>query len=176
VLYGANGKAASATYSNGMTETWTYNPDNSLHEVAYAGVTGQVYTALENDYDASGKLAISNATNTDGTHTITGHENGLTLAGTSGNDTIIGGGQDQTFSFTGAFGHDTLADFNSHIAGDTLSLSGAAFINNFTQLLAATTFSASGAIITVDANDTISIPGLNHATMAANPGSFSFHS
>jgi hypothetical protein len=47
---------------------------------------------------------------------------------------------------------------------------------SFNDLLNHTTFSKSGALIKVDANDTISIPGLTKAEMAANPGSFSFHS
>ena len=35
--YGANNKPVGATYSNGMTETWTYNSDNTLNEVVITG-------------------------------------------------------------------------------------------------------------------------------------------
>ena len=55
------------------------------------------------------------------------------------------------------------------------ALPGAAFMNSFTQLLAATTFTSAGATITVDANDTIMISGLTHDTMAASSTAFSFH-
>jgi hypothetical protein len=58
---------------------------------------------------------------------------------------------------------------------DTISLPGAAFNNNFVQLIAATTFNNTGAVITADANDTIKVPGLTQSLIAANPGSFSFH-
>ena len=39
VQYGANGKPTSATFSNGLVETWTYNPDGS-YQIAYTGVSG----------------------------------------------------------------------------------------------------------------------------------------
>jgi hypothetical protein len=76
-----------------------------------------------------------------------------------------------------AIGHDTLADFAAHIAStdrDTLSLTGTTF-NSFVDLLAATTFSPNGALITVDANNTIGIPKLTEAVMTANSGAFSFN-
>jgi hypothetical protein len=177
VLYGTNNKPASATYSDGMTQTWSYYPSGVLEEIQQQNVTGKSYTALENDYDASGNLTISNTTNTDGSHTIAGHQNGLTLSGTPGADKIIGGGLNETFSFTGPFGHDTLGDFASHIAGpghDTLSLPEATF-QNLTQVMASTVFINGGALIIADGTDTISVPGLTQAAMLANPGSFSFH-
>jgi hypothetical protein len=55
VVYGANGKPATASYSNGMTETWSYNPDGSLHEVVYAGITGQRWTSSDTLYGGNGK-------------------------------------------------------------------------------------------------------------------------
>ena len=36
-------KAATATFSNGVTETWAYNADGS-YAVSVSGVTGQSYT------------------------------------------------------------------------------------------------------------------------------------
>ena len=41
VVYGANNKPVSASYSNGMTATWTYNSDGTLQELVYNGITGQ---------------------------------------------------------------------------------------------------------------------------------------
>ena len=180
-VYGANGKPASATYSDGMTKTWSYDSSGVLEEVQYQNVPGKPYTTLEDDYDATGMVAISNATELDGSHIIAGHEGGLTISGTSGKDRMTGGGSDETFLFSAPFGHDTLTDFAAHVSGadhDTLSLPGAAFNNLFTQLLAATTFGKSGvgAVITVDPNDTISIPGLTKSEMQANSASFTFHS
>ena len=39
VVY-ANNKPVSASYSNGMTQTWSYNADGSLHELVVTGITG----------------------------------------------------------------------------------------------------------------------------------------
>ena len=178
VVYAANGKPVSATYSNGMTETWSYTSTGTLTQIMYQNVTGQSYTSITNAYDAHGNLALTTQTNTGGTLSSTGHENSLTIAAPVGNDTIVGGGTSETFSFGTSFGHDTLADFTSHLSGtghDTLSLPSTAFGGNFVQLLAATTFNSSGAVITLDSNDSITIPGLSHTAMAANPGSFTFH-
>ena len=177
VVYGANGKPASATYSDGMTATWSYYPGGGLQEIRYQGVTGKPFTALENDYDAFGDLAITTITKTDGSRTITGRQDGLTLSGTAADERFVGGGVDETFALTASIGHDTLADFAAHIAGsdhDTLSLTGTA-LDSFVELLAATTFSAGGALVTLDANNTISIPKLTEAVMTANSGAFSFH-
>ena len=79
-------------------------------------------------------VAIGNgsggADNSDGTHTITPRESGLTLAST-------GGGMDM-FVFQPGFGHDTLSDFSSHVAGaahDTIALPAAEFAS-FAAVLA----------------------------------------
>src|SRR5665213_1132832 len=53
VVYAAN-KPVSASYSNGMTASWTYNGDGSLHELVYDGITGQRWTSTDT-LDANGK-------------------------------------------------------------------------------------------------------------------------
>jgi hypothetical protein len=54
VLYGANNKAASAIYSNGMTAAWTYDADDSLNELTYSGITGQTWTTTTTSYGPNG--------------------------------------------------------------------------------------------------------------------------
>ena len=54
VIYGANGKQTSASYSNGMTATWTLNANGS-YDIAFAGVTGAAYTSCTVDYGANGE-------------------------------------------------------------------------------------------------------------------------
>jgi len=54
VNYGSNGRAASASYSNGMTETWTFNANGS-YSAAFAGVTGTSYTSYTMNYGSNGK-------------------------------------------------------------------------------------------------------------------------
>ncbi len=177
VQLAADGRAESASFSNGMTETWTYNADGS-YEAAFAGVTGASYTALQDNYNSSGELETSLTTNTNGTYTLRGHQDRLTLTPTENHETLIGGGDAETFTFPASFGHDALGDFASHLSGpdaDILSLPGAAFSDSFTQLLLATTFGPSGATITIDPRNTIHVPGLTEAAMTANSGDFTFH-
>jgi hypothetical protein len=58
-LYGANGKAESATWSNGaaVVQTEAWNPDGSIHDIHYYGITGKAYTDYDLVYDASGHKA-----------------------------------------------------------------------------------------------------------------------
>ena len=51
--YGTNGAPTSATYSNGMTETWAYNADGTA-EIDYSGVTGASFTSYSLQSGASG--------------------------------------------------------------------------------------------------------------------------
>ena len=53
VVYAGN-KPVSASYSNGMSQTWSYNADGSLHEVVANGISGQRYTSTDTLY-ANGK-------------------------------------------------------------------------------------------------------------------------
>ena len=88
VVYGANGKPASASYNDGMTATWTYNQDGSyqidyadvagesysgdivtrnangtVHDVAYSGVTGLAYSSYDVVYGANAKPASASYNN-----------------------------------------------------------------------------------------------------------------
>ena len=55
VVYGANNQPVSATYSNGMTTTWTYST-GALQELDQTGITGQNYTSTEKTYGPNGKV------------------------------------------------------------------------------------------------------------------------
>jgi hypothetical protein len=88
VLYGANGKPASALYSNGTTEAWSYsgatliqtenwNADKTVHDIHYYGVTGQAYTDYDIYYGANGKPAYAS------------YSNGMTTAWTYNGSTLV---------------------------------------------------------------------------------------
>ncbi len=62
VLYGADGKPESASFNNGMTETWTNNPDGS-YQTAFAGVTGAHYTSETVQYGTDGKAESASFSN-----------------------------------------------------------------------------------------------------------------
>ena len=46
-----------------MTETWTYNPDGTLHELDYNGIAGQKYTSTDTLYGSNGKAVSELWTN-----------------------------------------------------------------------------------------------------------------
>ena len=54
VDYGTNGEPTRASYSNGMTKTWTYNANGS-YRVATAGVTGEPYTSFTVHHRTNGE-------------------------------------------------------------------------------------------------------------------------
>jgi hypothetical protein len=179
IQHGTDGRPESALFSDGMMEVWTYESDGSF-ETTFAGVIGAPYSARVNSYDPSGRLETSLTTNTNGTYTLKGYEDGLTLEATKNQETLIGGGGGETFlvSSTSEGVHEILKDFAAHLAGpdaDILSLPGAPFNDSFAQLLAATSFSSSGALISLGAHDTVRIPALTVTMMAANLGDFTFH-
>ncbi len=147
----ANGQSATVYYSNGTTEVDTY---------------------------VSGALAIADTTTSAGVQALVGHVNGLTLAAPSGNATLAGGGTGETFSFLNPFGHDTVTDFASHLAGaspDKLSLPSAPFHDSFARLLADTSFGETGATITLSSSESIFLTGLTKAAMTAHSADFGFH-
>ena len=133
VAYGANNKQASATYSNGMTEAWTYNSDGSF-EFSFNQVQGQSYKSSESvidpNYNPYNPAAMETIT-TNGSQTLHGYENGLTIAnGSSGasislpspgddafkfafnsNTTMTGGGTNEIFVLNSGFGNVTILDF-----------------------------------------------------------------
>ncbi len=162
VQYAANGRPESALFSNGMTEVWTFESDGS-YEAAFAGVTGAAYTALVDTYNPSGELQTSLTTNTNGTYTLRGHQDGLTLDATEPRERLIGGDDGETFVFSSSYTglHEILGDFAAHLTGpdaDILSLPGSPFNDSFALLLQATTFSSSGATIGLGHDDSVYIP------------------
>jgi Ca2+-binding RTX toxin-like protein len=91
---------------------------------------------------------------------IGGSGNDFLIAGP--NDTLTGGAGSDTFVFNADFGEDVVTDFD--VNHDTLALSHAFFGNNpIAQLLSEAHDSSAGAVIVLDAHDSIT---LNHVTVA----------
>ena len=74
VVYGANNQPASASYSNGMTETWTYNLDNTVDAIVY------------------------NATGSRGADTVHAGGGNITFNGNGEHDTIIFAGSSSQYT------------------------------------------------------------------------------
>ena len=122
-----------------MTETWSYNSDNTLHEVVYQGITGQNYTSTDTIYGANntpasevwsnGSTVVQTETwnangtvlvTTPGENYVTGAE-GSSIAGGIGSNVLDGSAGNMTVT-AGVGGAQTLIGG----AGDTLNAGSAA--------------------------------------------------
>ncbi|MGD1017038.1 MAG: Ig-like domain-containing protein, partial [Roseiarcus sp.] len=118
---------------------------------------------------ASGEIAWIEQLNTDGSHTFGSIENGTTIAGT---------GEDDTFVFAPAFGHDVIANFAATGTNhDVLEFSASSFsymnstmsqAEDLNALLSngGLTSPAAGAMITDTAGDTLTLDRVAKATLA----------
>ena len=111
--------------------------------------------------------------NGDGTHSVTGSGDDLTLHSV-GNDVMTGGGVREAFVFTPGFGRNEVTDF---IAGsqdhDTIDLS-ATHYSTLAQVLRHTTMSDGSATIHLNPHDTITLDGVTKGQLKAHPNDFSF--
>ena len=89
------------------------------------------------------------------------------------NDTLIGGGGSDTFVFNPSFGKDTIKDFN--VNQDVLSFDHALFAHaTASQVLSQTHDSSAGAVIVVDAHDTVTLTGVTVAQLQSHLSDFFF--
>ena len=103
------------------------------------------------------------------------------LQGGTGNDVLIAGPNDKlaggtgadTFVFNPRFGKDTITDFN--VSQDILALDHRLFANaTASQVLGQTHDSKAGAVIVVDAHDTITLTGVSVAQLQNHLSDFHF--
>jgi VCBS repeat-containing protein len=112
-----------------------------------------------------------------GPDVLDGSYGGDTLLGGNGPDVLIGGPGDtltggngpDTFLFRPDFGTSTVVDFDVHT--DAIQFDASMFANT-ADILAHTTDSAAGALITSAAGDTLTLTGVTAASLAAHPGVF----
>ncbi len=113
-----------------------------------------------------------------GATVTTGHGSGLTIHDVVGNDTITGGGSDETFIFGSSFGTATVTDAAAHWTGaghDVIDFAESEFAG-FRALLADATFANGVATITAG-SDHLTLDGFSSAAalIAGNAaGDFSF--
>ncbi len=119
---------------------------------------------------------VLDVNNTNGSSTIIGSGNNLTINPGQSPSTITGNGSGDTFVFNAGFGTTSITDFYQHMSGtthDTISLPSAEF-QNFASVLSDTTYSGNNAIITVG-HDQITLVNVTKAMMAAAASDFKFH-
>ncbi len=159
-----------------LSDVVTTQGANTIHD--FTGGTyfnGQTFNEFKYVYDSTSTLSQSIFNYNDGSHLITGYQNGLTLSSIF-NDTMTGGGSSETFVLQAGFGHDAITDLSQHLTGaghDTVQFSTAQFAN-FGAMLLATTDGANGAIITASNGDQLTLYNVTKAMVTANSGDFSF--
>jgi hypothetical protein len=96
-------------------------------------------------------------------------KNDVLIAGPG--DTLVGGGGHNTFVFNPSFGKDTIQDFD--VTKDVLAFASSLFANATpSQVLSQTHNSNAGAVIVVDAHDTVTLTGVTVAQLHASDFQF----
>jgi Ca2+-binding RTX toxin-like protein len=86
------------------------------------------------------------------------------------NDTLTGGGGSDTFVFNPGFGKNTITDFASQ---DVIAFDDTLFTHaTAAQVLSQTHDSKAGAVIVVDAHDTVTLTGVSVAQLHASDFAF----
>jgi Ca2+-binding RTX toxin-like protein len=89
------------------------------------------------------------------------------------NDTLIGGGGSDTFVFNPSFGKDTIKDFN--VNQDVLSFDHTLFTHaTASQVLSQTHDSSAGAVVVIDAHDTVTLTHVTVAQLQSHSSDFFF--
>ena len=166
-LTGAPYSSVQETYANGALTSTTND---------FTDQSGQDYYAYQVTKGANGDPLQEIVDNDDGSHSIVGYQSNQTFY-SIGDDNFTGGGANETFVFQPVYGHDTINDFISYLAGtghDTISLSTSEFAN-VSAVLNATQDVDGSAVITAPNGDTITLVNVSVAMLSAHPGDFTFH-
>ena len=186
------------------TDEQDYGVRGNLQREIFSGFTGQSYTAYENDYNKAGALTgvtydvasapqdpytngqvhVSTSDNLrwetaeleNGGYQITGEANGVRLV-SHGDDVMTGGGSHETFVLNAIFGADTITDLASHASGaghDFISLSKADF-SDFAAVLASATNVGGNAVLHTANDQTLTLIGVDVATLSNLSADFRFH-
>jgi len=105
-------------------------------------------------------------------HAVTGTSGADTLASTSANDYMTGGAGADNFTFSPSFGEDTIADYAA--GTDSITFDHTIF-TDAAAVLAATHDDGNGnTVITVDANNSVTLHNTTQAQLAAHQSDFHF--
>ncbi len=116
VVYGSGisaNKAVSASYSNGMSVSWTYNSTGQLQQADSEGITGQSYHATHTSYNPSGTVIEVDYDNNNGSRSVVARAADVTLQSTSANEVFTSYGNNNTFNFKAGSGNDVINNFRA---------------------------------------------------------------
>jgi VCBS repeat-containing protein len=154
-----------------------YNGGSGSDTVDYSALTQGITAKL---LGSSGGIVIGRQSGTDvlcsienvigsqGKDTIQGNRLANIIEGGAGNDKLKGGGGSDTFVFNPGFGHDVITDFRtSGPQSDVLQFSSRLF-TSWTAVEALLTDGAKGAVLALDADNSITFAGLTKTQLTAN--------
>jgi len=174
-LSGKSEPDSTVTVFDGSKPLGTATADNSGDWHLQTKLSSGTHQFTETATDVAGNTGKSVAVTdyaTSGNTTLTGGSgNDFLIAGK--NDTLIGGTGKDTFVFNQGFGKDTVANFNPN--QDQLAFNHALFAQSTAAFVLSQTHGTGfGAVIVVDPHDTITLPGVTTAQLAARPSDFHF--
>ena len=156
---------AGSTLLSELTGTATVN---------VTGVTGQAYGSFTDTY-ISGTLAETVDNNTNGSTSVIGYANNLTITAVGPSSHVESitttGAHGDTFVFTGSFGNDSVTGFN--VANDSIEFSHTEFAN-VAAVEQHTTQVNGNAVVTLDSGDTITFVGVSMNSFEAHATDWSF--
>jgi hypothetical protein len=152
-----NGGAAVGTATVGSAGNWSWS--------FIGGLTPLTFAALQTDKAGNiGPTTVGSA--------LIGTSGNNTLTSTAGNDVLIGAGGTDKFVFNAAFGQDIITDFAATgSAHDIINFHGSAVLNSFANVLADTTQTATGVVIS-DGTNTLTLNNVTKTALTAADFSF----
>jgi len=102
-----------------------------------------------------------------GDDTIVGRSGNDVITGGAGNDTMFGGADNDTFRFLAGFGHDTILDFGANGNDDMIHIDHNLFAD-FNAIQAHMTQNGNDVVITLDADNSITLENFNAGILTAS--------
>jgi len=166
-LSGTSVANSTVSVSDGTKLLGTVNADSSGHWSLQANISSGVHQFTETATDLAGNTGNSAGVTVyspGGNNTLTGGSgNDSLIAGK--NDTLIGGAGNDTFVFNPGFGKEQVADFTNQ---DQLAFDHTLFTHDTAaQVLSQMHDSHAGAVLVVDAHDTVTFTGVTVAQLQA---------
>jgi len=90
------------------------------------------------------------------------------------NDTLTGGDGANTFVFNPGFGKETITDFGKNLNQNVIAFAQSLFPGGADQVLSQAHDTSAGAVIVVDANDTVTLVGVTVAQLQSHAGDIHF--
>ena len=162
VLY----KATIDQAANGST-VYTFSGGNYFGDKAYG--------SFSESFGPGGLDRLEVLNNRDGSHTINGLVDGQTITALH-DDTITGGGSNETFVFKPHSGQELITDFQVSGDGHDVLALGRTGLSDLAAVIANTTMSGNDAVIQLPNSSTsITLAGVTKDQLAANAQDFKFH-